>query len=207
MVSLCLKALNEQQNPSSVFLNSKMEPHSSMFPCHQHFWINSVQFGITWKNYINFTFFSEFNFDRWFHVKSAKNDKNSFTSNKASDISLGVIHFVIGLISSKVSLTSGSLNLTTNSNSFWSVSKEDDSTASFHLLINLNSNFPAKISQKIVCTTYGDFWAKVSSFCWTTLFGEHIVTAGKSISQTGWFVESKVVKVGFIMKKEHIIFH
>ena len=69
------------------------------------------------------------------------------TSNKASDISLGVIHFVIGLISSKVSLTSGSLNLTTNSNSFWSVSKEDDSTASFHLLINLNSNFPAKISQ------------------------------------------------------------
>ena len=49
MVSLCLKALNEQQNPSSVFLNSKMEPHSSMFPCHQHFWINSVQFGITWK--------------------------------------------------------------------------------------------------------------------------------------------------------------
>ena len=147
MVSLCLKALNEQQNPSSVFLNSKMEPHSSMFPCHQHFWINSVQFGITWKNYINFTFFSEFNFDRWFHVKSAKNDKNSFTSNKASDISLGVIHFVIGLISSKVSLTSGSLNLTTNSNSFWSVSKEDDSTASFHLLIDLNSNFPAKISQ------------------------------------------------------------
>ena len=147
MVSLCLKALNEQQNPSSVFLNSKMEPHSSMFPCHQHFWINSVQFGITWKNYINFTFFSEFNFDRWFHVKSAKNDKNSFTSNKASDISLGVIHFVIGLISSKVSLTSGSLNLTTNSNSFWSVSKEDDSTASFHLLINLDSNFPAKISQ------------------------------------------------------------
>ena len=147
MVSLCLKALNEQQNPSSVFLNSKMEPHSSMFPCHQHFWINSVQFGITWKNYMNFTFFSEFNFDRWFHVKSAKNDKNSFTSNKASDISLGVIHFVIGLISSKVSLTSGSLNLTTNSNSFWSVSKEDDSTASFHLLIDLNSNFPAKISQ------------------------------------------------------------
>ena len=95
-----------------------------------------------------FYFFSEFNFDRWFHVKSAKNDKNSFTSNKASDISLGVIHFVIGLISSKVSLTSGSLNLTTNSNSFWSVSKEDDSTASFHLLHsknkkveNLNSNF------------------------------------------------------------------
>ena len=148
MVSLCLKALNEQQNPSSVFLNSKMEPHSSMFPCHQHFWINSVQFGITWKNYINFTFFfSEFNFDCWFHVKGAKNDKNSFTSNKASDISLGVIHFVIGLISSKVSLTSGSLNLTTNSNSFWSVSKEDDSTASFHLSINLNSKFPAKISQ------------------------------------------------------------
>ena len=134
MVSLCLKALNEQQNPSSVFLNSKMEPHSSMFPCHQHFWINSVQFGITWKNYINFTFFPNFT---W----------NQRTSNKASDISLGVIHFVIGLISSKVSLTSGSLNLTTNSNSFWSVSKEDDSTASFHLLINLNSNFPAKISQ------------------------------------------------------------
>jgi len=92
-------------------------------------------------------FFPEFNLDRWFHVKSAKNDKNSFTSNKASDISLGVIHFVIGLISSKVSLTSGSLNLTTNSNSFWSVSKEDDSTASFHLSINLNSKFPAKISQ------------------------------------------------------------
>jgi len=44
--------------------------------------------------------------------------------------------------------------------------------------------------------TYGDFWVKASNFALTTLFGEHKVIAGKSISQTGWFVESNVVRVG-----------
>ena len=40
-------------------------------------------------------------------------------------------------------------------------------------------------------STYGLLLAKLSNFRLTTLFGEQIVTAGKSISHTGWLVESK----------------
>lgn len=48
-----------------------------------------------------------------------------------------------------------------------------------------------------IIQTYGSVFCSVVSLASTTLFTGHKVTAGKSISQTGWSVESKVVIVGW----------
>ena len=124
MVSLWRKALKEQQNPSSVLRNSKIDPQSSGLPCHQHSFIKSEQLGMTW------------NINKSQLLRVRVRDKACvpcFTSKRASVMSFGVIHCDITSMSLWEALMSRFLNLTTNSNRFCKSSNEVKSTASFHL--------------------------------------------------------------------------